>query len=60
MVIYMKVTDDKYEFPLHMAETVKELANICGVTESCIRSAICREKYHKINSCYKKVEVEDE
>lgn len=60
MVVYMKVTMDEYELPIYITETVSELAEKCGVTEVCIRSAISHEKAGRKKSCYKKVEVEDD
>ena len=30
-VVYMKVTRDEYELPVAVADTVVELAKICGV-----------------------------
>ena len=38
MVLYMKVTKDKYELPLAVADSVKELADMCEVTTNSIYS----------------------
>ena len=59
--VYMKVTQDRYELPVAIADTVAELAWKVGVDEHFIRSAISREKHGKIRrSVYKRVEIEEE
>ena len=42
MVCWMRVTRDKYELPIAIADTAKQLAEICGVTTNSIYSAYCR------------------
>lgn len=38
--IWMKISHDKYEFPLAIADTARELGEICGVsTESIVSSS---------------------
>ncbi len=58
--VYMKVTMDKYELPLAVADSAKELAEICGTTVNNINS--CCSKYktgkHK-KSSFISVEVEE-
>ena len=52
--VYMKVTKDKYEYPLEMADSVSELARITGEHVTTI--------YHNINrknGKYKKVDLRD-
>ena len=41
MVIWMKVTKDKYELPIAIADSVGELARVVGTTANCISSSIC-------------------
>ena len=60
MVCWMKVTRDKYEFPIVIADTVKQLAEICGVTTNSIYSAYCRAKHGGGFTMYKRIEMEDE
>lgn len=60
MILYMEVTQDKYELPVAVAYTVAELARLRGVKESTIYSYISREKAGRFKSKYKKVEVEDD
>ena len=51
--IYMRVTPDKYEFPVEMADTAKELAKLCGVSQVTVLACLSR----RFNSVYKCVEV---
>ena len=37
--IWMKISHDKYEFPLIMADTAKELGELCGVSEKTVISS---------------------
>lgn len=60
MFVYMKVTKDKYELPVAVADSAKELAEICGTSRTNILSAIIHAKQRGQNSVYKKVEVDDE
>ena len=58
--VYTMVTDDKYEFPIAMADTATELGKIIGKSDHTIRSSIClykkgklkRTRYHKIKIDY--------
>lgn len=42
MKLYMQVTKDEYEFPIHIANSVKELAEITGMKEKSLASMISR------------------
>lgn len=55
MYLYMKVSNDKYEYPIAMATSPKRLAEITGDKAGSISSMI----YHKIGS-YRKVLIEDD
>lgn len=55
MTLYMKVSNDKYELPLAVADTGAELARMVGTTRGVVYSAI--SKGYKT---YKKLEVEDD
>ncbi len=59
MVIWMSVSRDKYEHPIHIADSIEELAEKCGVTVNTIRSAISHAKKDERRCKYVKVEVED-
>lgn len=43
MSIYMAVTTDKYELPIAVATTAKELADMCNVTENAIYSSVASQ-----------------
>lgn len=60
MFVYMKVTKDKYELPIAVANTVRELAAILGISENCISSSMSHERAGKSISPYKKIEIEEE
>lgn len=55
MTLYMKVTKDKYELPIAVAGSTRELALMLGVTPNCVSSCFAK-KYPS----WKKVEIEDE
>lgn len=60
MTLYMKVTSDKYELPVAVADTVIELSNMIGLNKRSLESIfskISRGKYG--NSIYKIVEVDE-
>lgn len=42
MVLYLKTTKDKYEFPLIVADTVKECADRTGASYAGLRSVFSR------------------
>lgn len=55
MTLYMKVTKDKYELPIAVAGSTKELALMLGIKPNNV-SACFSKKYPS----WKKVEIEDE
>jgi hypothetical protein len=57
--VYMKITKDKYELPLAVANSAEELARICGVTRNGIDTLISLRKSGKFKTSYIKVEIED-
>lgn len=59
MTLYIKVTKDKYELPVAVADTVVELAKMVGTTEQSIYSSMSHAKVRGQNSPYKKVEIEE-
>ena len=58
MTLYMKVTRDKYELPVAVAETKAELARMLGRTRESVQSAFFHAKKYK-NPTYVVVEVDD-
>lgn len=58
---YMLVTDDKYELPVAIADTITELARITGKNRKTIASVLSRKRkdtYGK--SIYVEVDLDDE
>lgn len=39
MRLYMEVTRDKYEFPIHIEDSPQMLAERCGVSRDCVSSS---------------------
>lgn len=60
MTIWMSVSRDKYEYPIHMAESIEELAELCGVKVNSIRSYMSHAKRTGTHCKYVVVELEDE
>lgn len=60
MVIYMKVTKDRYSLPVAVADSPKELAALCGVSPNAIYSGFSHEKKGDWKSPYVKVVVDDD
>ena len=58
--LYIKVSADKYEFPVAVADSVRELAKMCGVTEHCIFGCLSNTKCHGAKSVYKIVDLGEE
>ena len=57
--VYMKVTKDRYELPLVVADSVLELARMLGVDRGSIYKCLKRAK-HGSKSQYLKILVEEE
>lgn len=58
--IYLLVTKDEFELPLAVADSVYELARICGVTPSTVMHSVSTISKRQIkNSKYKRVWVSD-
>lgn len=60
MKVYMKVTGDKYELPIAIADSPKELAEMVGVKANSISSQITRAEkgYLKVGKAlYHRVEI---
>ena len=49
--VWLKVSSDKYELPLAVADTAVELATLCGVTVNTIYSQMSRVKAGVLASC---------
>ena len=57
MKIWMKITQDKFELPLVIADSSVELAMICNTTSDAIRSSVKRNGTKKFNT-YVCVEID--
>ena len=60
MIVYMMVTRDKYELPLAIADSVRELAEMIGKEPNRISSSMSHAKARGYKSPYRRVEIEDE
>ena len=59
--LWMKVTNDEYELPLAVADTMAELARMTGVKPESLYSIISRDRHGKKHSySYREVEINDE
>ena len=60
--VYIKVTADKYELPIFVADSVKELSQMCGSSVNTILSTMSHFKYQTstLRTCpYHKVYIGD-
>lgn len=57
--LWICVSRDKYELPMVVADSVEELATICGVKVQSIRSMISHHKKDGTPTKYYRVEVEE-
>ena len=59
--IWLEVTRDKYEFPIHIADTAEELAKLAGVKNGIsVISAISTASKHGVSRCkYQKVALDN-
>ncbi len=60
MILYMKVSRDKYQLPEIVCESLKELAERSGVKPQTISGAMNHAKKKGGTSYYVRVEVDDE
>lgn len=60
MVLYMEVTKDKYELPLFVADSIKELSQHTGISACRISSIICHgEDVGRHSSRFVRVIIDD-
>ena len=62
MILWIKVTNDEYELPVAVADSLEELAQMCGIKKESIIQMLSRVKHHKYLkwSCYRRVEIEED
>lgn len=54
--LYLATTPDKYELPIAVSDTPKELARMMGVSKGGILSVISHAKQHKKSCAYHRIE----
>ena len=60
MVLWLKVTNDEYEFPIIVEDSIELLAKKCGIKAVSIRNNISKYNLGKIKyTSYKKVVIPD-
>ena len=64
--VYMKVTNDKYELPIAIADSAEELAEKFGTTKGVVYTSVTKSKYGLKNKNgtpryfpYRKVEIDE-
>ena len=61
MTLWLKVTHDKYEFPVAIADNPQQLADMVGTTKASIISSVSHFKHGRMEwTSYRKVVVEDD
>lgn len=58
-VLYMLVTNDEYELPLAVADSLAEIAKIAGIKKYSVASLISRSISNKKRCPYVRVEFEE-
>ena len=58
--LWLKVSNDKYELPLAVADTARELAALCGVRLCAVNMGVYRAEKYGWESQYKRIEVDPE
>ena len=59
MNIWLKVTNDKYELPVAVADSASELAQLLGIKKNNIFSAISHAQKQGYKCQYRKVVIKD-
>lgn len=59
MTIWMKVTDDKYELPVMVAESQMELASMLGISPNTIASSMSHHRATGGYTPYRRIEIEE-
>ena len=59
MNIWLKVTNDKYELPVAVADSAEELAKMCGVKVNNIHSSRSHAQARGNKTRYLKVEINE-
>ncbi len=60
-VVYMKITQDKYELPEFVCDSVTELSRLCNVSANNIHRQLSLYKSGVIKNCkYRRVEIRED
>lgn len=60
-IIWMEVTKDKYELPVRVADSARELAEVHGITRGSIEASEYKYRKGKLKTCpWRKVEIKEE
>lgn len=59
-IVWLRVTDDDLQLPVAVADSSKELAELCGTTQDAIISAVSHAKRRGNRSRYVKVYIEED
>lgn len=57
--LYMLVTEDQYEYPMVIADSVQELSRICGVSRANIYQMLMLSETKGYKSKYVKVRIDE-
>ncbi len=60
LVVWLKVTLDKYEQIVEMADSAEELAHKCGTTKNSVASGASQYAHGRTRSSYRRVIIDDE
>lgn len=60
VIVWMKVTNDKYELPVLVADSAPELAKMLGCSPNNIYSSLSHAKHRRQNTTYRKVIINEE
>lgn len=56
--VWMKVSDDEYELPVAVADSLAALARLCGVTEASIYSSMSKARHGIRKTLYRRVRID--
>ena len=60
MTLWIKVTNDKYELPVAVADTAQKLADMVGATKDAVVTGAWHHRNDGKWSSYRKVVIEDD
>lgn len=60
MTVYIKVTKDKYQLPIFVADSSRELSEMCGVDTRIIKKTMQNAKRRGGESQYQIIKIDDD